>query len=288
MNPHHLHSYYKLKALLPEAQPQSRGALVLSFHDKVIAGALSNPSIADSKTSIEFRDQGFPVDDLKQAFEIFTERYHCNALAAISRQNLLKTLDNFVQQQGIDGESYSAQLIRLRRELGLSAEGRSSSVQSVPVRSLAKFFPSGNFLLQLFTGWFAELLPEQKLLLLGIVDENNTDFQSVLLKFTGSECVAAYEPDYAGFDWKELVTNFFDPISANRFVAWSEHQFNLPTYTLFVTKKLWQNSCKTQSEKGARAAWKILTQSKEARKQVLFEPQPWPISVLLHWHRLKG
>jgi hypothetical protein len=140
----------------------------------------------------------------------------------------------------------------------------------------------------LFRSFFGELFPERKLLLFSVVSDANT-IDSVLLEFQGAELKGFCDPDFSGLDWRG--TDLFLPESAARFVAWCESHYMLPAYSIFLSKRVWEECRQAQMTAGERAAWKTLLKYKTARdveKEVLLEPEPWPVKALLRWQSMRA
>ena len=79
--------------------------------------------------------------------------------------------------------------------------------------------------------------------------------------------------------------------SAARFVLSCENFYLLSTFALFVSARVWQECRDLQMNQGAKQAWKHLLKvksQKDVEREVLFEPEPWPVKALLRWRALRG
>jgi hypothetical protein len=112
---------------------------------------------------------------------------------------------------------------------------------------------------------------------------------ALLLEFQGAELKGFCEPDFSGIDWKGM--DLFLPETAARFVGWCESHHMLPTYSLLLTRRVWEECRGAQMMQGEKAAWRQLQKfhsQRDVEKEVLFEPSPWPMKALLRWHAMRG
>ncbi|MGZ3655383.1 MAG: hypothetical protein ACXVCS_07495, partial [Bdellovibrionota bacterium] len=165
---------------------------------------------------------------------------------------------------------------------------KSKLAQHLGERPTEQFWPRKNFLLSIFKSFFGELFPERKLLLVGVVNGPES-LDALLLELHGAEVKGFSEPDFSGIDWKGM--DFFLPENAARFVGWCENHYVLPTYSIFLTKRVWDEVRGLQMTQGDRAAWRFLQKIRSQRdveKEIQFEPEPWPMKALLRWHSMRG
>jgi hypothetical protein len=185
-------------------------------------------------------------------------------------------------------DHFHAQLVRLRELIGVEKGEKSKLAVHVGERPPENFWPRKNFLFSLFRSFFGELFPERKLLLLLVVNSAD-DFDALLLEFHGAELKGFCEPDFSGIDWQGR--DLFLPETAARFVASCETSHMLPAYSLTLTRRVWEECRGVQMTQGDKAAWKFLQKARSQRdveKEVLFEPEPWPVKALLRWHSMRG
>ena len=61
--------------------------------------------------------------------------------------------------------------------------------------------------------------------------------------------------------------------------------------SIFLTRRVWDEARAAQMTGGERAAWKVLQKTRSQRdveKEIMFEPEPWPVEALLRWHSMRG
>jgi hypothetical protein len=281
-------NWHKLQRILGPLPPKKPGMVVLHSHNRVLAGALGHS--AQSPSNSGFTDVGRQIDPMDTTWELFSHKYASAGATFLDNEELMGALAQVaaVRPSAPATDHFHAQLTKLRELMGVDKGEKSKLALHVGERPVEHFWPRKNFMLSLFKSFFGELFPERKLLLLGVVnDAQNMD--ALLLEFQGAELKGFCEPDFSGIDWKGK--DLFLPETAARFVAWAEQYHMLPAYSLILTKRVWEECRDVQTNQGEKAAWKHLLKIRRARdveKEVLFEPQPWPMKALLHWHSLRG
>lgn len=281
-------NWHKFQRILGPLPPKKSGVALLLSHNRVVAGALG--LAAGSPSSTVLREVGRQVDDVSGAWEDISAKYGCAGGTFIDLGELLAALSQVaaVRSSAPATDSFHAQLARLRELLGVEGGEKSKLATHLGDRPVEQFWPRKNFLLSLFRSFFGELFPERKLLLLGVVNGPDS-FDSLLLEFHGTEVKGFNEPDFSGIDWKGL--DLFLPETAGRFVAWCENQHALPAYSIFLTRRVWDEARAAQMTGGDRAAWRVLQKVRSQRdveKELQFEPEPWPMKALLRWHSMRG
>lgn len=281
-------NWHKFQRVLGPLPPRKTGLLVLTSNNRIVAGALG--ASAGTGSNAGFRDIGRQVDDRSGAWEDLAHRYGAAGVSFVDQEELLNALSQVaaVRPTPPATEHFHAQLARLRDLLGVEKGEKSRLAAHFGERPVEQFWPRRHFLPSLFRSFFGELFPERKLLLVGVVNAPDS-FDAILLELQGAEVKGFSEPDFSGIDWKGL--DLFLPETAARFVAWCENHFMLPAYSLFVSRRVWDELRAAQMSQGDKAAWKLLQKTRAARdveKEVLFEPEPWPMKALLRWHSMRG
>lgn len=280
-------NWHKFQRILGPLPPKKSGLVMLLSHNRVVAGALG---LSAGVSSTGFRDIGLAVEDPGGAWEDLAKKYGCHGATMIDQNELLTALSQVatVRGQSPATDHFHAQLARLREMLGVEKGENSKIANHYGDHPAEQFWPRKNFLFALFKSFFGELFPERKLFLLGVVNGSDS-FDSLLLEFQGTEVKGFSEPDFSGIDWKGR--DLFLPETAERFVAWCENHYVLPTYSLFLTKRVWEEVRNAQMLQGDKAAWRMLQKIRSQRdveKEVIFEPEPWPLKALLRWHSMRG
>ena len=281
-------NWHKFQRILGALPPKKSGLMLLLSHNRVVAGVLGLAAGGNSRGG--FREVGRQVDDLTGAWNDLSAKYDCAGATFIDQGELIKALSQVaaVRASSPATEHFHAQLGRIRELLGVEKGEKSELATHLGERPVEQFWPRKNFLLSMFRSFFGELFPERKLLLVGVV--NGPDrFDALLLELQGAEVKGFTEPDFSGIDWRGL--DLFLPETAARFVAWCENQYALPTYSLFLTKKIWDEARAAQMAHGDKAAWRLLQKTRSQRdveKEIQFEPEPWPVKALLRWHSMRG
>lgn len=279
------HKFQRILGPLPAKKP---GLVMLLSHNRVVAGALGLSTGGNARTG--FKEIGRQIDDINDAWDDLSARYNAAGATFIDQAELLNALSQVaaVRPSSPATDHFHAQLGRLREMLGVEKGEKSKLATHVGERPVEHFWPRKNFLLSLFRSFFGELFPERKLLLVGVVNGPDS-FDALLLEFQGNEVKGFSEPDFSGIDWKGL--DLFLPETSARFVAWCENHYVLPAYSIFLTRRVWDEARGAQMQGGEKAAWKVLQKTRSARdveKEILFEPEPWPVKALLRWHSMRG
>jgi hypothetical protein len=281
-------NWYKFQKILGPLPPKKPGVLVLQANNRVLAGALGLP--AGSPSSAGFGEVGRQIEHIDNTWEELSHKYGAAGASFIDQVELQKLLSQVaaVRSSSPATDHFHAQLVRLREALGVERGEKSRLAVHMGERPVESFWPRKNFLLGLFRSFFGELFPEKKLLLIGVVNDPQ-NFDALLLEFQGAELKGFCEPDFSGIDWKGF--DLFLPDTASRFVAWCENHYMLPAYSLFLSRRVWEECRDAQAVQGDKPAWKALLKSRSQRdveKEVLFEPEPWPMKALLRWHSFRG
>jgi hypothetical protein len=274
-------NWHKFQRILGPLPPKKSGMLLLLSHNRVVAGAMSLAASAVSRGG--FRENGRQIDDVTGAWDDLSATF-------IDQGELLSVLSQVaaVRATSPATDHYHAQLGRIRELLGVEKGEKSKLAQHMGERPTEQFWPRKNFLLGVFRSFFGELFPERKLLLVGVVNGPES-FDALLLEMHGAEVKGFSEPDFSGIDWKGL--DLFLPENAARFVAWCENNYVLPTYSVLLSKRLWDELRGIQMTQGEKAAWRHLQKTRSQRdveKEVQFEPEPWPMKALVRWHSMRG
>ena len=281
-------NWHKFQRILGPLPPKKSGLVLLLSHNRVVAGAMVLAAGALSRSG--FREVGRQIDDVTGAWDDLSAKYDAAGATFVDQEELLAALAQVaaVRASAPATDHFHAQLGRIRELLGVEKGEKSKLATHLGERPTEQFWPRKNFLLSFFRSFFGELFPERKLLLVGVV--NGADnFDALLLELQGAEVKGFSEPDFSGIDWKGL--DLFLPETAARFVAWCENHYVLPTYSIFLTKRLWDEVRGLQMAQGDRAAWRMLQKVRSARdveKELQFEPEPWPMKALLRWHSMRG
>ncbi|HEY8278387.1 MAG TPA: hypothetical protein VIH99_02105 [Bdellovibrionota bacterium] len=281
-------NWHKFQRILGPLPPKKSGLVLLLSHNRVVAGAVGFAAGALSRSG--FRDLGRQVDDMTGAWDDLSAKYQCAGASFIDQRELLNALSQVaaVRASAPATDHFHAQVARLRELLGVERGEKSRLATHLGERPVEHFWPRKNFLLGLYRSFFGELFPERKLLLVGVVNSPDS-FDSLLLEFQGAEVKGFSEPDFSGIDWKGL--DLFLPETAARFVAWCENHYVLPAYSIFLSRRVWDEVRTAQMSHGEKAAWRLLQKIRSQRdveKEVLFEPEPWPMKALLRWHGMRG
>jgi hypothetical protein len=297
-------NWHKFQRILGPLPPKKSGLVLLLSHNRVVSGVLGLAAGAGSRGG--FREVGRQIDDVTGAWDDLSAKYDCAGATFIDQSELIAALSQVaaVRATAPATEHFHAQLSRIRELLGVEkgrgkesgapkgAGGAATKERKLAThlgeRPVEQFWPRKTFLLSFFRSFFGELFPERKLLLVGIVNGADS-FDSLLLELHGAEVKGFSEPDFSGIDWKGL--DLFLPETAARFVSWCENHYVLPTYSVFLTRRVWDEARGVQMQNGDRAAWRLLQKTRSQRdveKEILFEPEPWPVKALLRWHSMRG
>lgn len=277
--------FRELAGHLPAKKP---GMAIVCTEKKVLCGALSgvgNPVLP------HFRDEGVPIEHVENTAEQLSHKYASGCVSFINRDELLQLLGQISSPGGSISklpESYYTQLERIREALKISKGEKSKLAVHLGDRPVEQFWPQEVFLFSLFDTMFSELLPERKILLLGVQKAGN-ELDAVALEFSGTELKNFSVPDWSGLDRQGAPADFFHRPTVERMVLWCENHFMLPTYAIFVQERVWEECRDLQRKQGNKAAWKHFMKAKSQRDAdttVLMEPEPWPIKAALHWQSL--
>lgn len=281
-------NWHKFQRILGPLPPKKSGLVVLHSHGRILAGALGLS--AGSPSSSGFRDIGAPVEDMSSAFENLSAKHNVAGATFLDQEELQNALSQIaaIRSSAPATDHFHAQLTRLRELIGVEKSEKSKLATHMGERPVEQFWPRKNFMLSLFRSFFGELFPERKLLLIGVVNSADS-FDALLLEFHGAELKGFCEPDFSGIDWKG--SDLFLASTASRFVSWCENHYMLPAYSLFLSRRAWEECRNMQMTQGEKAAWKVLQKVRSQRdveKEVLFEPEPWPMKALVRWHAMRG
>ena len=280
-------NWHKFQRILGPLPPRKSGVAVLHSHRRVIAGALGLS--AGSPSSSGFVDLGMPVEDADGAWEVLQHKYNVSGATFVDHEQLMQALVQVaaVRSSSPATDHFHAQIVRLRELLGVEKGEKSTLATHYGDRPVESFWPRKNFLLSIFRSFLGELFPERKLLLLGVVD-GPAKMDALLLEFQGHELKGFCEPDFSSVDWQGA--DLFLPETAARFVSWCESYYMLPAYSIFLTRRVWEDCRELQMLHGEKQAWRFLQKTLSARdveKEILFEPRPWPLKALVRWHGMR-
>ncbi len=283
-------SWHRFRKLAGATAPKRRGLIAVADERRVVAGAV----IREGQAAVapDFQDAGLPFDDIDNAWEQLAHKYGAASGTVVDRKELAGVLAQVGSpKQGKPAwDCYHTQLEEIRSALRVSSGEKTRLAQHTGDKPIAQAWPQNCFLLSTFDSFFTELLPERKLLLLGVVDGPG-QLDAMVLEFHGKDLRNFTEPDWSGFDWQTQHVDFFFPETTSRFVLWCENRYLLPTYAFFVTRKTWEECRSIQREKGIGAAWKHLLKAKslrDAEPEVRVEPESWPLKASLHWNSKLG
>lgn len=284
----HRQNWHRFQRVLGYLPPKKTGLMVLHSNQRVLSGALGVP--AESPARLGFSDVGMSFDHVESAWEVLSHKYGASGATFLDREELLSALGQVaaVKNGSPATDHFPAQIAKLREMLGLEKGEKTKLSVHLGDRPYEQFWPRKPFFLSFFRSFFGELFPERKLLLLAVVNDSR-NLDSLLLEFHGNELKGFCDPDFSGLEWKG--TDLFLRENIARFVASTESRYMLPTYSLFVSKRVWEECRDIQIKSGDKAAWKNLQKVKSMRdveKEVLFEPEPWPVKALMRWHSMRG
>ena len=276
-------NWHKFNQLLGPLPPSKSGMLALHSGQKIVTGVVcGDPSVA---VKPYFRAEQATFENVEQNWEMLSHKYGSQWGAFLERSTVMEALIEVgaIQSQGPATENFYNQVRQLRSKLHLDPRDRGN--QTFGSREFS--MPRDHFFLSYFRSFFSDLLPEKKLLLMGVVN-SSTSIDTVLLEFQGRELSNFYDPDFTGLEFIEK--DLFERSNLSRLVLWCENQAMLPAYALIVSRKVWQECKELQESQDSRAAWSHLLRSKRQKDtdlEVIFEPEPWPIKALFHWHAWK-
>lgn len=278
-------NWNKFRALVGGVAPKRQGLLLLGHEQKVLAGANIVSSTNKENTNAKyFVDQGIAYSDGESLWSDLESKYSADGATLLERNELLRCLGEVSSAMANKGlpESYFSQLKTLRAQFGVESGQNNSCAQHFGDKPVAHFWPDQHFLLQIFRPLFAELLPERKLLLLGVV--KGTELQSIVLEFVGAELRTFAEPDFSSLDWQGQ--DLFHRNTLERFVNYMESRYVLPTYAFFLSSSVWEECQALQRREGGRSAWKHLLRHRRQREndpEICIHPESWPLKAALQW-----
>jgi hypothetical protein len=281
-------NWHKFQRILGPLPPKKSGLVLLLSHNRIVSGVLGLAASGNSRGG--FREIGRQVEDATGTWDDLSAKYDCAGATFIDQGELIAALSQVAAVRATTPatEHFHAQLGRIRELLGVEKGEKNKLATHFGDRPVEQFWPRKNFLLSLFRSFFGELFPERKLLLVGVVNGADS-FDALLLEMQGAEVKGFTEPDFSGIDWRGR--DLFLPETAAKFVAWCENHYVLPTYSLFLSKRVWDEARAAQMANGDRAAWRVLQKTRSQRdveKEIQFEPEPWPVKALLRWHSMRG
>lgn len=287
--PEHRQNWRKFQKILGYVPAKAQGLLVVGAGKKLLAGAVT--SSCQDLPHKDFSHQGFEAEHVENAWEILTHEYHAAGMTYIDRDELFTELASIaaIKSGKSSTDIFYDQVKMLRESLKLERGEKTKLASHFGDKPVGNFWPRENFFLGYFQSMFSDLLPERKILLLGIVEEDNS-LSSIALEYQSSQLKRFIEPDWNNLEI-EKDTDFFQQEMMARFVLWCENHYVLPTYGVFVTRKIWLECMEMQLKQGDRAAWKHLLQTKrrkDVEMEVLVEPEPWPMKAVLHWNSMKS
>jgi len=282
-------NWRKFKEILGFAPARKQGLVIIGSGKKILAGTTTHS--CQELPRKDFQHQNYINEHVENTWEHLCHEYVASGLTYIDRDELFSELASVVnlQQGKISSNIYYQQLQLLRESLKLHRGDKTKLAVHVGDKPVENFWPREHFFLGIFRSMFAELLPERKILLLSIIEPNNS-LQSIVLEFQGATLKTFSEPDWYNIEWLSKDLDYFHPDTAKRFILWCENHYILPTYGVFLTRKTWDECQKIQVEQGDKAAWKHLLQIKKQRDvdvEVYVEPEPWPVKAALHWNSMK-
>lgn len=288
----HRQNWHRFQRVLGYLPPKKTGLMVLHSNQRILAGAVGVP--ADSPSQPGFSDIGMSFDHVESAWEVLSHKYGAAGATFLGREELIGALSQVaaVKSNSPATDHFPAQVAKLREMLGLEKGEKRTEKSKLAVhlgdKPFEQFWPRKPFFLSFFRSIFGELFPERKLFLLAVVNDAES-IDSLLLEFHGPELKGFCDPDFSGLDWKGK--DHFLRENSKRFVSWCESRYMLPTYALFVSRRAWDECRDVQQKNGDKLAWKNLLKIKNMRdveKEVLFDPEPWPIKAILRWHSMRG
>lgn len=280
-------NWHKFQSFLGFVPARKRGLLLLAQERRLVAGAAGRVPAADK--SAEYHEEEQVYDHAESLWEALAAKYNADGATIVERADLLRMLTEVATKRSGSGlpESYYSQLRALRGKLGVDSGEKSAGVAHFGDKPVADFWPGQHFILQIFQSLFAELLPERKILLLGVW--GNDGLEAMALEFQGEQLRTFTEPNFVNLDYHGQ--DLFHPATMDRFVSWCEAHYMLPTYALFFTAKLWAECDVLQKQKGSGAAWRHFVEQKRQREhdpEVRLSPEPWPLKAALQWRQLRS
>lgn len=281
-------NWHKFHQILGPLPPKKPGVVVLHSNNTIVAGAVGIPN--DSPMKDGFEDVGAAMENVDAMWDKLSHKYGAVGSTFIDREELVNALGQVasVRTGSPATDNFYSQLKKLRAQLGVDRNDKQKLAQHFGDRPVDAFWPREHFLFSLFRCFLGELFPDRKLLLLGVVNDTDS-VDAMLLEFQGHELKGFCDPSFSGLDWKGM--DLFLPENVARFVLWAETHFVLPTYAVFITRRIWEECREAQSKGGEKAAWKHLLKMHSARdveREVIFEPNPWPVKAILRWHAMRG
>ena len=263
--------------------------LVVSNEKNVLAGVVG--ASLDFPRGKIFQDIGKNIDHVDGTAEYLSHKYGTSSVCFLQREELLQQLGQISQAKGGHSgrEMYYDQIMQLREAMHVQKGEKNKLAVHWGDKPTENFWPREFFCLELFDTMFSELLPEKKILLLGIVEEDGS-LESLALEFLGTKLQAYSCPDWSNLDWQGAKPDYFHRPTLERFILWCENHYMLPTYAFFMTRRMWVELREIQTKDGSKAAWRHFQKSKGLRDvepEAIMEPEPWPIKAALQWHSLR-
>jgi hypothetical protein len=281
-------NWHKFRRTLGCLPPKKSGLVVLHSHQRALAGIQGQ--VHGQQSNEFFQDTGMALEPFEGSHEVLAHKYNAGSVMFVDSDELLSQLGQVAQvRPGAPATDHFYSQVNMLRERFLEKSvDRQKLAHSFGDRNHDSFWPRSHFFMNWYRSFFGELFPERKLLLLMVVD-SSVQFDSILLDFQGAELKGFCEPDFSSVDWRGQ--DLYLPSTAGRFVAWCESHHLLPTYSLVISRRVWNECRDIQQNQGERAAWRSLQKFKSERdveREVLFEPDPWPVKALLRWHSFRG
>jgi hypothetical protein len=270
-------NWYKFKKMLPSHHARRQGVVLVTHEQKILAGAISHKQGAETKSY--FEDFNAPILDIEESAEFYSHKYQADTVSVISRDDLMTFLPSVTVIKRQRSPSYQQQLEELKNLL--VAKGIHKGDRHAP-----NMLPRNHFFLDIFDTMFAELLPERKLVLLCIVEENR-DLMTLAMEFEGRQLKKYSDPDWSNLDWTQKGMDVFHIDTAQRLTLWAENNYMLPCYSVFVSRRLWNECADLQKTSSNKAAWKLFLQQlhqREAERELLVTPMDWSMKANLRWH----
>ena len=281
-------NWHKFQRMLGRLPAKKKGMALLCSNQRIIAGVVGDTKEDPTRDCYDDTDLSF--ESPENVVETLSHKHAAVGSTFIDRNQLLEALGQVTAMKGPGGgaENFYSQVGRLRELMGIQRGDKTPLAIHFGDRPVDSFWPREHFLISIFQSFFADLLPERKLFLVCILRADG-NLDASLLEYQAGELKSFWDPDFSGFEWREL--DLFLPENLGRFVLWCENQYLLPTYSLITTEHVWEECRSIQMKHGNKAAWKHLAKIKsqrDAEKEVLFDPEPWPVKALLKWHAMRG
>jgi hypothetical protein len=275
-------NWHRFRKLVGPLAPVKTGVVVLHSGNQILAGSIAN---SDPKVRSHFDDQGVSMEHPDGIWEMLAHKYQAANVSFVEREALLSMLTEFQRSK----LPYPRQLEEIRNQILSPNAQRLRLIQHFGDRPTEQSWPKKHFFLRLFDSFFADLLPERKILLLVIKSAQANQLDTIALEFAGRELRNFMEPDWSNLDTGSL--DIFHRESAQRMVLWCENHYMLPTFGVFVSENTWNEALSIFGRQGTRPAWRYWNRQKSQRDkdcELLMEPEPWPLKACVQWLGLKG